>query len=183
MKEQKNIYSYQKKRAIKRKLYLIDLRGSCCEICGYNKNLAALEFHHKKPGEKESQLDMRKLSNSSMDWIMKEFEKCKVVCANCHREVHNPNLTIKECKRNLEESNNCLVVRKVNKPKCVDCNAEINYTYKRCKSCCDKAKRKTERPDLIILEKEKNEKGSSWCSKKYGVTPKTIRKWLDKQIQ
>lgn len=28
-------------------------RGGKCEHCGYNKNLAVLEFHHKNPEEKE----------------------------------------------------------------------------------------------------------------------------------
>ena len=34
-----------KKEAVKRK-------GGKCEICGYNKNIAALHFHHKDPETK-----------------------------------------------------------------------------------------------------------------------------------
>jgi hypothetical protein len=179
-----NTYEYQKLRGLKRKLYLIDLRKSCCEKCGYDKNLSALDFHHKEPGEKESQLDMRTLSNSSMKWIIEEFAKCEVLCANCHREEHNPELKIKTVRVTVKKIEDSVVsISDVGKPKCCDCGVEINYTYKRCRECGDKAKRKVERPNLIILEKEKNEHGTSWCGEKYNVSPKTIRKWLKKQIQ
>ncbi len=50
---QRNTYNYQYIRALKRKMYLISERGGCCEICGYNKNLAAFDFHHKNPKEKQ----------------------------------------------------------------------------------------------------------------------------------
>lgn len=45
---------------------LIESRGGKCEVCGYDKNIAALEFHHINPDEKEFQLDMRHLSNTSL---------------------------------------------------------------------------------------------------------------------
>ena len=89
MRKQGNTYEYQVMRSLKRKTHLINLKGGGCEICGYNKNLAALEFHHIDRDTKESQLDARTLSNSSMGWIMSEFEKCMVLCANCHREIHD----------------------------------------------------------------------------------------------
>ena len=46
-------YSYQKERGFKRKRELVLLKGGCCSKCGYDKNLSALEFHHKNPSEKE----------------------------------------------------------------------------------------------------------------------------------
>ena len=48
-----NCYENQKIRGLKRKYEAIMSRGGRCELCGYNKNLAALEFHHKNPSEKE----------------------------------------------------------------------------------------------------------------------------------
>jgi hypothetical protein len=83
-------YLAQQKRGLERKVYLINLLGGCCAKCGYNKNIAAFEFHHNDPSKKEGQLDMRKLSNSSMEWIMKEVEKCQLLCSNCHKEHHSP---------------------------------------------------------------------------------------------
>ena len=40
------------KRA-KLKLRAVDYKGGKCEICGYDKNLSALEFHHVNPENKE----------------------------------------------------------------------------------------------------------------------------------
>ncbi|TXG85728.1 MAG: hypothetical protein E6R13_01730, partial [Spirochaetes bacterium] len=56
-----NTYEYQKLRGLKRKIELIELKGGCCERCGYNKNVAAFDFHHKNPEQKDYQLDMRRL--------------------------------------------------------------------------------------------------------------------------
>lgn len=87
-----NSYENQKKRGIERKIYFINNLGGCCSKCGYNKNLAALEFHHVNPESKEFQIDIRRLSNTSMDKLQEEIHKCILLCANCHREEHNPNL-------------------------------------------------------------------------------------------
>lgn len=77
-------------RSLKRKLELVKSRGG--ELCGYDRNIAVLEFHHINPDEKEFQLDMRHLSNTSLERLKEEADKCQLLCANCHREVHNPHL-------------------------------------------------------------------------------------------
>ena len=41
----------------------IQYKGGCCEICGYNKCAAALEFHHLDPNEKDG--NYIKLKNRS----------------------------------------------------------------------------------------------------------------------
>lgn len=87
-----NCYENQKKRGLERKIYFINQLGGCCSKCGYKHNIAALEFHHVNPEEKEFQIDMRKLSNTSMDKLQKEIDKCVLLCANCHREEHNQDL-------------------------------------------------------------------------------------------
>jgi hypothetical protein len=86
------VYKNQKKRGLERKIKLVTLLGAKCSCCSYNKNLAALHFHHLNPKIKESQLDMRKLSNSSWEWCLNEVSKCKLLCANCHSEEHFPSL-------------------------------------------------------------------------------------------
>jgi hypothetical protein len=87
-----NDYNTQKLRGLKRKLELIKSRGGKCELCGYDRNIAVLEFHHINPDEKEFQLDMRHLSNTSLERLKEEADKCQLLCANSHREVHNPHL-------------------------------------------------------------------------------------------
>jgi hypothetical protein len=82
-------YQAQQKRGKDRKLELIKMKGGCCEICGYNKSLAALSFHHLDPSTKSFQLDIRSLSNRRIDYILDEASKCQLLCCNCHMEVHH----------------------------------------------------------------------------------------------
>lgn len=62
-------------------------KGSKCQICGYNKCQRALSFHHLDPKNKEFDLSTDGLTRS---WkrIEKEIQKCVLVCANCHMEIH-----------------------------------------------------------------------------------------------
>ncbi|HLV34546.1 MAG TPA: hypothetical protein VKY59_05520 [Spirillospora sp.] len=85
-------YPNQKKRGLRRKLELAQMLGGKCMQCGYDKNLAALSFHHEEEDEKNHQLDMRSLSNRRIEAVMREFEKCILLCANCHMELHYPYL-------------------------------------------------------------------------------------------
>lgn len=88
-KHQSNsFYQYQKQRSITRKQKLVSMLGGKCLNCGYSKSLRALDFHHLDPSKKEIRLDSRKLAGSSWKRILKEVEKCVLLCANCHREVH-----------------------------------------------------------------------------------------------
>jgi hypothetical protein len=90
-----SVYQYypsQKKRGLERKLRFVGERGGKCSRCGYDKNLAALAFHHLR--NKEFQIDMRALSNSTIERIEKELSKCVLLCHNCHAEVHNPSLDL-----------------------------------------------------------------------------------------
>lgn len=87
---QPNTNERQKKISKERKLKLIEMSGGACNICGYNKNYSALQFHHLNRSNKVFCLDSRKLSNTNWDSIVKEWEKCQLLCANCHVEIHNP---------------------------------------------------------------------------------------------
>jgi len=86
-------YDAQKRRGIARKLELIRSRGQSCSICGYKKNLAALTFHHVRD-EKKFKLDMRSLSNRTLECVTAEAAKCDLVCHNCHAELHNERLDL-----------------------------------------------------------------------------------------
>jgi len=68
---------------------LIELLGGKCSSCGYKKNFAALEFHHKIAGTKAFELDLRSLSNRTWEKVLDEVSKCILLCANCHAELHH----------------------------------------------------------------------------------------------
>jgi len=62
-------------------------KGSKCVLCGYHRCIEALEFHHRNPNEKDFQVS--KVRYKSFDENIKnELDKCDLVCANCHREIH-----------------------------------------------------------------------------------------------
>ena len=73
---------------VKLKEALIDYKGGKCEICGYNKCNSALEFHHKDPNEKDFGIAFKGYTRP-LEVCKKEADKCILVCANCHREIHN----------------------------------------------------------------------------------------------
>jgi len=45
-----------------------------------------LDFHHIKG--KDFTISEKVREGCSLDTIKKEIEKCILVCANCHREIH-----------------------------------------------------------------------------------------------
>ena len=87
-------YVSQKSRGLARKIELVKAAGGCCSICGYHKNLAGMAFHHTDLAEKDFKLDMRSLSNRTMESVLAELDKCILVCHNCHAELHNPHLDL-----------------------------------------------------------------------------------------
>ena len=85
-------YESQQLRGLRRKTELVVAAGNGCTRCGYQRNLAALTWHHLDPSEKRFNLDVRALSNRSQLEIDAEVRKCVLLCANCHAEVHFPEL-------------------------------------------------------------------------------------------
>ena len=71
---------------------LVLLSGGKCSICGYDKNIAALTFHHKDITTKKFGLSGRILSNTPMEELKEEADKCILLCHNCHMELHYPHL-------------------------------------------------------------------------------------------
>lgn len=59
-----------------------------CNRCGFN-NPAALQFHHPKGVKKDLAIGEAVTKNWGFTRIMKEINKCEVLCANCHSIEHN----------------------------------------------------------------------------------------------
>jgi hypothetical protein len=82
----KNSHNVQKRR-YRVKLKAIAYKGGKCECCGYDKCMDALEFHHDDASEKEFSISSA-AGTTSWDKITIELDKCRMLCANCHRESH-----------------------------------------------------------------------------------------------
>ena len=82
-----------------RKIRAVEYKGGKCEICDYDKNISALEFHHINPEEKDFAISAFKCGWEDMK---KELDKCMLVCATCHREIHNPQSTLEDFKKLME---------------------------------------------------------------------------------
>lgn len=70
----------------------LEYKGGKCEVCGYNKYIGALEFHHKNPNEKLFEISKKyTVRDCTENWeIMKiELDKCMLLCSNCHKEIHD----------------------------------------------------------------------------------------------
>jgi transposase len=67
------------------KQILVAEAGGRCRLCGYDRHVAALEFHHLDPNAKEFGLAQR--GAHSIDRLRAEVSKCVLLCSNCHAEV------------------------------------------------------------------------------------------------
>jgi transposase len=73
-----------RRRRVKR--ILVEEAGGCCALCGYDRYVGALQFHHLKPAEKSFHLGMSGLTRS-IETMRREAAKCLLLCSNCHAEV------------------------------------------------------------------------------------------------
>ena len=65
---------------------LVAEAGGSCRICGYDRDVAALQFHHLDPSQKEFSLAMNGITRG-IEAMRREARKCILLCANCHAEV------------------------------------------------------------------------------------------------
>lgn len=71
------------------KKFCVDYKGGQCCRCGYNQNLAALQFHHLDPTKKDFNFATYAKFKFNEE-IKSELDKCILLCANCHHEEHHP---------------------------------------------------------------------------------------------
>lgn len=84
-KERKSNGYYVKNFIRRQKLKAVEYKGGKCQLCGYDKSVKALCFHHRVPAEKSFNI-----SGCSISWdrLVLELDKCDLLCANCHAEIH-----------------------------------------------------------------------------------------------
>ena len=91
----------------------VEYKGGKCEVCNYDRCIDALEFHHDDLSKKDFGISDKGYTRS---WkrVMEELDKCIMVCANCHPELHaqlaasNSNVRVKsgliQGNRNVSEA-------------------------------------------------------------------------------
>ena len=75
------------KRRKKIKELAVEYKGGKCQICKYSKCIGALELHHIKPDQKSFGIGDKGYTRS-WEKVRAELDKCILVCAVCHREIH-----------------------------------------------------------------------------------------------
>ena len=70
--------------------YLISLKQKGCQKCGLkDPYLGLYDFHHIIPKEKKFSLTLStKVAFKFLKDVIKEAQKCVVLCAKCHRKEH-----------------------------------------------------------------------------------------------
>ncbi len=74
-------------RRFRAKAAAVKYLGGKCVKCGWNKNQAALQFHHLNAQKKD--FIIGNVANKSWEYIKSEIEKCILLCANCHSIQHS----------------------------------------------------------------------------------------------
>ena len=156
-------------------IYFAGVRNAKKQWSGNNKCITALEFHHVDPSGKDFALSG---DGQTRSWeiIKIEIDKCILVCANCHREIHD-SLINKE--KPVER-----VMTKINKS-CLTCNKDFvvgatDSDKQFCSQECYKfsIRKVKERPTKEKLLEELKTTSYIQLGKKYGVSDNAIRKWL-----
>jgi hypothetical protein len=73
------------RRKQKLKRTLVEEAGGRCTVCGYDRCIVNLGFHHVDPKEKSFAMSMA--NGKSIATFREEAKKCVLVCANCHGEI------------------------------------------------------------------------------------------------
>ena len=60
--------------------------GRKCSMCGIESEYPIFDLHHTNPDEKD--FNPSRLAHYRWENMLKEVEKCALLCSNCHRIVH-----------------------------------------------------------------------------------------------
>lgn len=160
----------------KRKKELVEIMGGKCILCGYDKCIAALEFHHINKNEKKYQIS----SGSCHSWEedIEEVKKCALVCSNCHKEIEAFNLE-SYCSFDEEKFKEIDKQKQSTEYKCQRCGQDVEKDAKFCKTCWSFLNRKIERPSREELKKLIRNNTFTNIANMFKVSDNTIRKWCD----
>ena len=156
---------------------LVKAFGGECGICGYNKSIRSLSFHHLNPNEKEESF-----ASSCKSWkrLANEAKKCVLLCSNCHMEVHDGITKIPDNIKRFDES--YIEYRDTNlTDKCPVCGKEKSIKRKTCSLSCAGKKNSKVDWDSIDLQKMYNDIGSyKGVGEILNITGNSVKKRMKK---
>jgi hypothetical protein len=122
-KKYATVYANRSRKKLKEQA--VQYMGGYCSKCGFNKNICALQFHHLDPAEKDFGISSDGVHRS---WakVKSELDKCIMVCANCHAEIHEEEYN-KKC---MIQEKELAELQKTHKSK-----NEIGSTITNCAQC------------------------------------------------
>jgi hypothetical protein len=164
---------------VRTKLKLIEYKGGCCEVCGYNKPIPGVyEFHHKDPSKKDFSISAK---SWNYDRLKAEVDKCSLLCNRCHRELHwelqqPKRANRQELKKTIATEINCAVCDKLFK--------QHKNNRKHCsKECYSFSQRKVVRPTKEELETLIEKHNFCELGRMFGVTDNAVRKWVKHDLK
>ena len=168
------------RRRQKIKETLVKYKGGKCEICGYSKCLSALDFHHINPNEKEFSIGAKGYTRNIKE-CKNEADKCILVCANCHREIHAGLIDITQYSHNISSINDDNLFQKGKKQTICPVCGESFDSVKGKKFCSPKCREKYEGRDKYPSKTEvisKYDELHSWekVAKFYNLTRRIIQR-------
>lgn len=180
------------------KLKLLEYKGGKCIVCGYNKPVpSAYVFHHRDPSKKDFGLG----TGDTRSWtrLVKEVDKCDLVCTRCHVEIHDEEYSrvrertiveadkrivrIKELRRSLLTKHDISVCGE--ESSCKFCNSKFipkqdgqSTCSKACRSELNAKNRKCKnRPSKEELKDLISRLPWTTIGKIFSVTDNSVRKW------
>lgn len=165
-----NKHSLKCRRRKKRRA--VEYMGGECHICGYKKCYAALEFHHLDRKTKGKLTPTQLITQRSWEELIKELDKCILVCSNCHKEIHWGQVEIAELQK---------IKRQILTIVCEQCGCKFQTKDKKQKFCsqkCYNLKPKSKiKPTKAVLDKMLWEMPTTQIAKIYNITDKAVEKW------
>jgi hypothetical protein len=163
-----------------RKKLLVEYCGGKCRLCGYDKSLRALQFHHIEEETKEYGISANGTCHN-IDKDIKEVKKTILLCANCHAEVHDGLYSKEELFKKQFFDEKIITEYKQQKTAkityCKNCGKIISTTANYCTDCNNIKRRIVERPSREILKQKIRNFPFTTIAKEYNVTDNAIRKW------
>ena len=179
----KNVVNFIKRRKSNlRKVFY----SKCC-LCGFDEVQEALEFHHVNPENKKFGISSNECQTKALSLQLKEIKKCILVCANCHRGIHQGIYNVpKNWQKFYDESVAEELLKELENTKtrkdifCQNCGEKISTSKaKYCSNCCHLMQRICERPEREEFKNLIRITPFTKIAEMFNVSDNTIRKWCD----